>query len=227
MPDEITHPKSASFHCHKLCRSVHWLNVNCLYPHPWNRSRKLPDTLLSSRSTHRSVVRCFWQFSWKTPNAAVTNRIRPPKVFVALCCAVTCSTLQIGSEPIKNREQWQAYFLSNKRRDWPWFCSITLGIAATVVSGRVFDGQPTHKVEGIDSFYGTVSVQSPVREQTLDKDTTQEGKKLPPWSEERHQDGYNLDQPGVIVLILIITQACISKETYFQIIHQFNEEKHK
>lgn len=140
MRAEITHPKSASFHCHKLCRSVH--RLNCAYPHPWNCTRKLPHTLLSSRSTHRSLVRCFWHFSWKTPNPAVTDSICPPKVFVSPCCALTCSTLRIGPKPIKDRDQWQAYFLSNNRCDWPWSRSITLSFAV-FVSGRVFDGQPT------------------------------------------------------------------------------------
>lgn len=111
---------------------VHRLNANCVYPHSWNRTRKLPHTLLSSRSTHRSVVRCFWHFSWKTPSAAVTDTIRPPKVFVAPCCALTCSTLRIALKPIKDWDQWQAYFLSNSRRDWLWSRSITLGMPSSV-----------------------------------------------------------------------------------------------
>lgn len=126
---------------------VHRLNANCVDPHPWKRTGKIPQTPPSSQSTHRSVVRCFWHFSWKTPSAAVTNTIHPPKVFVAPCCALTCPTLRRALKPIKDKGQWQAYFLSNKRRDCPRSRSIALGIAV-IVSGRVLDGQPTRTEEG-------------------------------------------------------------------------------
>lgn len=80
---------------------------------------------------------------------------------------------------------------------------------AVIGGGRVFDGQPTHTVEGIDSFYGTVSVQSLVENRLWIQTRPGKKKKLPPRSEERHQDGYNLDQPGVILFFIIIfTRAC-------------------